>query len=43
MKKVELKNFGKPDEIREFSKGRLELIKIGGATIGRATFQPGWR
>jgi hypothetical protein len=21
----------------------LELIKIGGATIGRATFEPGWR
>jgi hypothetical protein len=43
MKKAELKNFGKPDEIREFPKGRLELIKVGGATIGRAIFQPGWR
>lgn len=41
--KVELKSFGKPDEIREFPKGRVELIKIGGATIGRAVFQPGWR
>jgi hypothetical protein len=29
--------------VREFPKGRLELIRIGGATIGRATFQPGWR
>jgi hypothetical protein len=35
--KVELKNFNKPDEAREFPKGRLELIKVGGATIGRAT------
>jgi hypothetical protein len=43
MEKAELKNFGKPDEVREFPKGRLELIKIGGATIGRAVFQPGWR
>jgi hypothetical protein len=43
MKKVELKNFGRPDEVREFPNGRLELIKIGGATIGRAIFQPGWR
>ena len=40
---AELKNFESPDEVREFPKGRLELIKIGGATIGRAVFQPGWR
>jgi hypothetical protein len=39
---AEVKNFGKPDEIREFPKGRLELIKVGGATIGRAVFEPGW-
>lgn len=43
LKKAEWKNFGKPDEVREFPKGRLELIKIGGATIGRAIFEPGWR
>jgi len=41
--RAELKSFGKPDEVREFPKGRLELIKIGGATIGRAVFEPGWR
>ena len=29
--------------MREFPKGRLELIKVGGATIGRAIFEPGWR
>ncbi len=40
---AELKKFTKPDEVREFPKGRLELVKIGGATIGRATFEPGWR
>jgi hypothetical protein len=43
MSKAELRNFGKPDEVREFPKGRLELIKIGGATVGRAVFEPGWR
>jgi hypothetical protein len=42
-KKAELKHFAKPDEVREFPKGKLELIKIGNATIGRATFQPGWK
>lgn len=43
MDKAELKSFRKPDEVRDFPKGRLELIKIGGATIGRAVFEPGWR
>ncbi len=43
MGKAELKSFGKPEEVREFPKGRLELIKIGGATVGRAIFEPGWR
>jgi len=43
MDKAELKSFGTPDEVRQFPKGRLELVTIGGATIGRATFEPGWR
>ena len=40
---AELKHFGKPDEVREFPKGRVELIQVGGATVGRAIFEPGWR
>lgn len=43
MDRVALKHFGTPDEIREFPKGRLELVTIGGATVGRAIFEPGWR
>jgi hypothetical protein len=43
LSQAELKNFGKPDEVREFPKGRLELINVGGAVIGRAVFEPGWR
>jgi hypothetical protein len=43
MEKAELKSFSNPDEVRTFPKGKLELIKIGGSTIGRATFEPGWR
>ena len=43
MNRAELKSFGKPDEVREFLKGRLELARIGGAIVGRSTFQPGWR
>ena len=41
--KAEWKSFTRPDEVREFPKGRLELLKIGGAMIGRAIFEPGWR
>ncbi len=43
MEKLEIKSFSKPDEVRTFDKGKLELIKVGGALIGRATFQPGWK
>jgi len=41
--KAEQKSFGKPDEIREFPKGKVEIVKIGNATVGRATFYPGWK
>lgn len=43
MKKAEVKSFSKPDEVREFPLGKLELLTLGGATVGRATLQPGWR
>jgi hypothetical protein len=43
MRKAELKSFRAPEEVRDFPKGRLELVKIGGAVIGRAVFEPGWR
>src|SRR5438270_3223339 len=37
------KRFDNPDEVREFAKGRFELVNIGGMTIGRATYEPGWK
>jgi hypothetical protein len=40
---VILKRFEQPDEVREFELGRFEVVTIGGMTIGRATYQPGWR
>ncbi|HKV50279.1 MAG TPA: hypothetical protein VJO52_03685 [Gemmatimonadaceae bacterium] len=40
---VILKRFEQPDEVRELVKGRFEIVRIGGMTIGRATYQPGWR
>lgn len=38
-----LKRFEAPDEVREFQKGRFELVLIGGLSIGRATYEPGWK
>jgi hypothetical protein len=43
MVKMEAKSFNSPDEIRTFDKGELQLLNIGGATIGRAVFEPGWK
>lgn len=40
---VILKRFERPDEVREMVKGRFELVSLGGVTIGRATYEPGWR
>ena len=38
-----LKKFEAPDEVREMEKGRFEIVRLGGLTIGRATYQPGWK
>jgi hypothetical protein len=40
---VIVKRFDRPDEVRTFEKGRFELVHIGGVTIGRATYDPGWK
>jgi hypothetical protein len=40
---VILRRFDSPDEVREMVKGRFEVVRIGGLTIGRATYQPGWK
>ena len=40
---VILRRFDRPDEVREMVKGRFELVRIGELTIGRATYQPGWK
>ena len=40
---VILKRFERADEIRAFDKGRFEVVQIAGQTIGRATYEPGWK
>jgi quercetin dioxygenase-like cupin family protein len=38
-----LRRFEEPDETRTFDKGRFEVVEIAGMTLGRATYEPGWR
>jgi hypothetical protein len=43
MDDIILKRFESPDEVRTFDKGRFELVHVGGMSLGRATYQPGWK
>jgi mannose-6-phosphate isomerase-like protein (cupin superfamily) len=40
---VILKRFETPDEVREFELGRFELLQMGKMSVGRATYQAGWK
>jgi hypothetical protein len=39
----ESKDFAAPDEVRQFDKGRVELVNIGTGVVGRLVLDPGWR
>ncbi|MEX2237238.1 MAG: cupin domain-containing protein [Dehalococcoidia bacterium] len=43
MATYERKDLGAPDEVRTFEKGRVDLVNVGGGTVGRLTLEPGWR
>ena len=43
MNTMQVKSLNKPEEVRTFEKGKVELVKANGAMIGRAVFQPGWK
>ena len=43
MQDVILKRFETPDESRVFEKGKFEIVNIGGMTIGKASYEPGWK
>ena len=40
---VQIERFESPSEKREFEKGTFELVQIGGMTVGRASYEPGWK
>jgi EutQ-like cupin domain len=43
MAKMLLKKFSSADETRPFPHGRVDILKIGDGTVGRAVFEPGWK
>ncbi len=43
MHALPIKTFTNPDELRTFEKGKFELVEIGGMTLGRAIYEPGWK
>jgi hypothetical protein len=40
---LEIRRFDAPDETRAFQMGRFDLLTIAGSTLGRASYEPGWR
>src|SRR6266850_1212215 len=43
MAKAEHKKTSSPDEKRKFERGNMNVVKIGGGSVGLLTFEPGWR
>lgn len=43
METMVVKSLNTPDEVRTFDKGKVELVKVNGAVVGRAIFNPGWK
>jgi hypothetical protein len=39
---VLIKRFEEPDELRTFELGTFAVASLGGITVGRATYEPGW-
>jgi quercetin dioxygenase-like cupin family protein len=40
---MEKQNLTQPGDVIRFEKGELATVSVGGATVARAVFEPGWR
>ena len=40
---VQARDFASPDETRTPDKTQMAVVRMGGATAARLTFEPGWR
>jgi quercetin dioxygenase-like cupin family protein len=43
MSELRIERFESPSETRTFEKGSFELVEVGGVTVGRASYEPGWK
>lgn len=43
MDRLEIRRFEQADEVRTFEHGVFELVQLGGMTVGRASYEPGWK
>ncbi len=44
MADVEVGSFDSPDEVRKFEgNGQALVVNVAGQTVGRGTFEPGWK
>jgi hypothetical protein len=41
--RAEYKKFTNADEVRTFENRKVELVNIGGGSVGLMTLQPGWQ
>lgn len=42
-RRAERKSFDTPDETRPVPNGKVELVNFGEISVGRGTFEPGWK
>jgi hypothetical protein len=40
---IESRDFNSPDETRKPEKTQVDVVRMGGATAARMTFEPGWK
>lgn len=43
VRKFETKSHNSPDEVRTPNKTRVEVVRLPGYTLGRLSFEPGWK
>ncbi len=43
MARLQRKDLSKPDEVRSFGLGRVEIFDMDDVVVGRTVFEPGWR
>ena len=40
---LSIRRFDEPDDERAMALGRFDLVRLGGTTVARASYQPGWK